>query len=231
MTAEHGARGADAADQGRDRRPPVRQRRPDRRDRGARRPGDRGRRPVRRHRASPTAAAPARSATLATFSFFPSKNLGAFGDGGAVTTNDAALAETIATLRFHGSKDKRTFTMVGHNSRLDALQAGILRVLLPHLDAWSDGRRAAAPRLRRGGPRRARLAPGPDPGRRARLAPLRRPLRARRRADRRPQGRRHRHRRLLPRPRPPAAGDARLPADGRRSRAPKRPPARTSRSR
>ena len=84
------------------------------------------------------------TSTLATFSFFPSKNLGAFGDGGAVTTNDATLAETIKTLRFHGSKDKRTFTMVGHNSRLDALQAGILRVLLPHLDTWSDGRRAGA---------------------------------------------------------------------------------------
>jgi dTDP-4-amino-4,6-dideoxygalactose transaminase len=84
------------------------------------------------------------SATLATFSFFPSKNLGAFGDGGAVTTNDAALAETIATLRFHGSKDKKTFELAGHNSRLDALQAGILRVQLPHLDTWSDGRRAAA---------------------------------------------------------------------------------------
>ena len=97
--------------------------------------------------------------TLATFSFFPSKNLGAFGDGGAVTTNDPALADTIATLRFHGSKDKRTFELVGHNSRLDALQAGILRVQLPHLDAWADGRRAAAPRLRRRRSRRARLAP------------------------------------------------------------------------
>jgi dTDP-4-amino-4,6-dideoxygalactose transaminase len=84
------------------------------------------------------------SSTLATFSFFPSKNLGAFGDGGAVTTNDAALAERIAMLRFHGSHDKRTFELVGHNSRLDALQAGILRVQLPHLDSWADGRRAAA---------------------------------------------------------------------------------------
>jgi dTDP-4-amino-4,6-dideoxygalactose transaminase len=80
---------------------------------------------------------------LATFSFFPSKNLGAFGDGGAVTTDDADLADKIQTLRFHGSKDKRTFTEVGHNSRLDALQAGILRVQLPHLDTWADGRRAA----------------------------------------------------------------------------------------
>ena len=82
--------------------------------------------------------------TIATFSFYPSKNLGAFGDGGAITTNDPALAETVRTLRFHGSRDKQTFELVGHNSRLDELQAGILRVLLPHLDAWSDGRRAAA---------------------------------------------------------------------------------------
>ncbi|MDA0168693.1 DegT/DnrJ/EryC1/StrS family aminotransferase [Solirubrobacter taibaiensis] len=81
--------------------------------------------------------------TIATWSFYPSKNLGAFGDGGAVTTNDDILAETIRTLRFHGSRDKQTFEMVGHNSRLDELQAGILRVQLPHLDGWADGRRAA----------------------------------------------------------------------------------------
>lgn len=82
--------------------------------------------------------------TIATFSFYPSKNLGAFGDGGAVTTDDDALAERVRTLRFHGSRDKQTFELVGHNSRLDELQATILRVLLPHLDAWSDGRRAGA---------------------------------------------------------------------------------------
>jgi dTDP-4-amino-4,6-dideoxygalactose transaminase len=81
---------------------------------------------------------------VATFSFFPSKNLGCFGDGGAIATDDEAIAEQARTLRFHGSRDKITFDQIGYNSRLDELQAAILRVLLPHLDEWTERRRAVA---------------------------------------------------------------------------------------
>jgi dTDP-4-amino-4,6-dideoxygalactose transaminase len=98
-----------------------------------------------------SAGRPGALGTAATFSFFPSKNLGAFGDGGAITTSDDALAAATRTLRFHGSRDKVTYEQVGYNSRLDELQAAILRVLLPHLDAWSDGRRAAARHYERAG--------------------------------------------------------------------------------
>jgi dTDP-3-amino-3,4,6-trideoxy-alpha-D-glucose transaminase len=80
----------------------------------------------------------------ATFSFFPSKNLPCLGDGGAIATDDDAVAERARVLRFHGSKDKATFTDVGYNSRLDELQAAVLRVLLPELDGWNGRRREAA---------------------------------------------------------------------------------------
>jgi dTDP-4-amino-4,6-dideoxygalactose transaminase len=78
---------------------------------------------------------------IATFSFYPSKNLGCFGDGGAIATDDDELNELARALRFHGSRDKVTFEYVGYNSRLDEFQAAILRVLLPELDKWSDARR------------------------------------------------------------------------------------------
>jgi UDP-N-acetyl-3-dehydro-alpha-D-glucosamine 3-aminotranferase len=80
----------------------------------------------------------------ATISFYPSKNLPCLGDGGAIATGDDTVAELARALRFHGSVDKKTFDLVGYNSRLDELQAAILRVLLPQLDRWSDGRRGTA---------------------------------------------------------------------------------------
>ncbi|HEX2232671.1 MAG TPA: DegT/DnrJ/EryC1/StrS family aminotransferase [Thermoleophilaceae bacterium] len=80
----------------------------------------------------------------ATFSFFPSKNLPCLGDGGAIATANDEVADRARMLRFHGSKDKDTFTEVGYNSRLDEVQAAALRVLLPELDGWNEARRAAA---------------------------------------------------------------------------------------
>jgi dTDP-4-amino-4,6-dideoxygalactose transaminase len=82
--------------------------------------------------------------TLATFSFYPSKNLGAFGDGGAITTDDSQLAERVRVLRFHGSHDKVSYQEIGYNSRLDELQAAILRVRLAGLEADNATRQALA---------------------------------------------------------------------------------------
>jgi dTDP-4-amino-4,6-dideoxygalactose transaminase len=80
----------------------------------------------------------------AAFSFFPSKNLPCLGDGGALATDSDAVAERARLLRFHGSLDKRVHTEVGYNSRLDAIQAAVLRLLLPELDGWNAARRRAA---------------------------------------------------------------------------------------
>ena len=100
----------------------------------------------------------------ATFSFFPSKNLPCFGDGGAVVTDDDEVARLARRLRFHGSDDKKTFLEVGYNSRLDEMQAAVLRILLPELDGWNAARRGAAEAYERQGLGRYAALPEAAPG-------------------------------------------------------------------
>ncbi len=132
------------------------------RDRGARGRGTgRGRAPAREARGI------ARR-TSRTFSFFPSKNLFCFGDGGAIVTDDPAVAERARLLRFHGSRDKSSFEAVGWNSRLDAIQAAVLRTVLTRLDGWNERRRELAAAYADAGPRRTswrcpRPADGEEP--------------------------------------------------------------------
>ena len=88
----------------------------------------------------------AQTGVASTFSFFPTKNLFGLGDGGLVAVLDEELADRIRMLRFHGSKAKKDFHYVGYNSRLDELQAAVLRLFLGHLDGWNEVRRDAAAR-------------------------------------------------------------------------------------
>ena len=106
----------------------------------------------------------ATTGVASTFSFFPTKNLFAFGDGGAVTTDDDELAERIRLLRFHGSRDKKRFDLVGYNSRLDELQAAVLRVFLSKIEEWNRWRREAAGRYAELGLGEACDVPADEPG-------------------------------------------------------------------
>ena len=99
-----------------------------------------------------TGSAPVRLGDVATFSFFPSKNLFCLGDGGAIVTGrPASRGARARLLRFHGSRDKSSYEPVGWNSRLDALQAAVLRVTLARLDGWNERRRALAAAYARAG--------------------------------------------------------------------------------
>jgi dTDP-4-amino-4,6-dideoxygalactose transaminase len=101
---------------------------------------------------------------VATFSFYPTKNLFALGDGGLVTTGEAEIGERVRLLRFHGSRDKETFEAIGYNSRLDELQAAVLRIFLGHVDEWNGARRAAAARYEELGLGELCELPAAEPG-------------------------------------------------------------------
>ena len=109
-----------------------------------------------------------------TYSFFPTKNLFCLGDGGLVVSNDDELADRVQMLSFHGSRDKTEFDFVGYNSRLDELQAGMLRIFLGHLDEWNRGRREVAARYAELGLGELVELPQDEPG--AHLPPVRVPL-------------------------------------------------------
>ncbi len=106
----------------------------------------------------------ARSGIASTFSFYPTKNLFCIGDGGLVSTDDPELAERVRMLRFHGSRDKVDFELIGYNSRLDEIQAAVLRIFLAELDGWVALRREAAARYAELGLGAACELPEDEPG-------------------------------------------------------------------
>jgi dTDP-4-amino-4,6-dideoxygalactose transaminase len=106
----------------------------------------------------------ARTGIASTFSFYPTKNLFCIGDGGLVSTDDPELAERVRMLRFHGSRDKVDFELIGYNSRLDELQAAVLRIFLAELDGWVAQRREAAARYAELGLGAACDLPEDEPG-------------------------------------------------------------------
>jgi dTDP-4-amino-4,6-dideoxygalactose transaminase len=121
----------------------------------------------------------ATTGAASTFSFFPTKNLFALGDGGLVAATDEELAERVLMLRFHGSRDKKTFTYVGTNSRLDELQAAALRLFLGELDGWNRARREAAARYAELGLGECCELPEDEPGHVYHMYVVRSPERAR----------------------------------------------------
>jgi dTDP-4-amino-4,6-dideoxygalactose transaminase len=106
----------------------------------------------------------ARTGVVSTFSFYPTKNLFGLGDGGLVAVTDTEVGERIRMLRFHGSRDKVDFQFVGYNSRLDEVQAAMLRIFLRHLDEWTRLRREAAERYRELGLGDVVQTPEDEPG-------------------------------------------------------------------
>jgi len=105
----------------------------------------------------------AQTSIASTYSFYPTKNLFALGDGGLVAVNDEELAGRVRMLRFHGSREKVDFHFIGYNSRLDEVQAAALRIFLPHLDEWTRLRREAAERYRELGLGELVTTPDDDP--------------------------------------------------------------------
>jgi dTDP-4-amino-4,6-dideoxygalactose transaminase len=121
----------------------------------------------------------ATTGVASTFSFFPTKNLFGIGDGGLVAVTDEELGERVRMLRFHGSKDKQTFTYIGTNSRLDEIQAAVLRLFLGELDGWNRARREAAARYVDLGLGEFAAVPEDEPGHVYHMYVVRTPERAR----------------------------------------------------